>query len=228
MTGSPGFRDLAARLVRHLGEMVRRGEISERGLARLARYSQPHVHNVLKGTRSVTMDLADQIGSLLEISPLSLFTQDELSGRAPRGLSGWLPIPLLDGYLGGGKAFPKTTPLCQQRLFPVSEMTEAVGAVLVRVDLSEGSMWPTICAGDLVLLDRSPVERRKPTVDHIYALAWRGKGFLGRCRRAGRGLAVVTDNARARSVTPSTISLGNRDILDVVKGKVVWLARGMA
>ena len=83
MNAPLGFRCLAARLTRYLNELVRRGEISERGLARLSGYSQPHIHNVLKGARKMNLELADQIMELLGIPLLSLFTQKELSGLAP-------------------------------------------------------------------------------------------------------------------------------------------------
>jgi plasmid maintenance system antidote protein VapI len=66
-----GFRELSARLIRYLNAMVRRGEISERGLARLTQYSQPHIHNVLNGKRAMTIELADQIMALLKV-PLVL------------------------------------------------------------------------------------------------------------------------------------------------------------
>ena len=101
-----GFRCLAARLARYLNELVRRGEISERGLARLTGYSQPHIHNVLKGARKMNVELADQIMELLGIPLLSLFTQQELSGLAPPRRTEALPIPLLEGPLGGGTRFP--------------------------------------------------------------------------------------------------------------------------
>ena len=108
MNAPLGFRCLAARLARYLNELVRRGEISERGLARLTGYSQPHIHNVLKGARRMNAEVADQIMELLGIPLLSLFTQQELSGLAPPRGAEALPIPLLEGSLGGGQSVPPT------------------------------------------------------------------------------------------------------------------------
>jgi hypothetical protein len=45
------FQELHRRLTSLLLERVRKGELTERGLSRVTRVSQPHIHNVLKGKR---------------------------------------------------------------------------------------------------------------------------------------------------------------------------------
>ena len=115
-----GFRHLASRLTRYLNELVRRGEVSERGLAHLTGYSQPHIHNVLKGARGMNAELADQLLAGLGVSMMSLFTQDELSGLAPAAAPESLPVPLLAGRLGGGKLFPRLTARPQVRQLPAA------------------------------------------------------------------------------------------------------------
>lgn len=55
------FHSLQSRLVLLLRERVRSGEISERALARKTGLSQPHLHHVLKGTRLLSLEKADQI-----------------------------------------------------------------------------------------------------------------------------------------------------------------------
>jgi transcriptional regulator with XRE-family HTH domain len=55
------FRQLQLRLITHLRERIRSGELSERRLARITGISQPHLHNVLKGTRLLSVEKADQI-----------------------------------------------------------------------------------------------------------------------------------------------------------------------
>ncbi len=106
MGGPLSFQQLASRLVRYLNELVRRGEATERGLARLTGYSQPHVHNVLKGARGMNPELADSVMERMAIPLLSLLTQEELSGVAPPSPGDALPVPLLSGRLGGGQPFP--------------------------------------------------------------------------------------------------------------------------
>jgi hypothetical protein len=227
MNPSLGFRELAGRLIRHLNAMVRRGEISERGLARLTLYSQPHIHNVLNGKRAMTIELADQIMALLTVPLPCLLSQDELSGRLPGLPADVLPVPILGGSLGGGKAFPRDMSAPQQRLFPAAEAAGTISPVLVRIDRSENSMRPTVWPGDIVLLDRSLQERRRPTIDSIYAVCWRNKGWIGRCRRVSRALVLVVDNAREAVSPPPTIPLDHRDVLDVVRGRIAWLGRDL-
>jgi len=55
------FHTLQSRLILLLRERVRSGEVSERSLARATGISQPHLHHVLKGTRLLSCEKADQI-----------------------------------------------------------------------------------------------------------------------------------------------------------------------
>jgi plasmid maintenance system antidote protein VapI len=55
------FEQLQLRLIRHLRELVSSGAATERGLARGIGISQPHLHNVLKGKRLLSVEKADRI-----------------------------------------------------------------------------------------------------------------------------------------------------------------------
>ena len=221
-----GFRSLAARLARYLNELVRRGDISERGLARLAGYSQPHIHNVLKGSRKMSFELADQIMERLGVPLLSLFTQEELSGRVPPRSGEVLPVPLLDGPLGGGHPFPEMGRGTERHYFSASLLNQLISPVVLALDQNERGMWPALWPNDLVLLDRSPIERRRPKFEHVYALCWEGKGWVGRCRVVGGALVVVVDNARqAVHSLHGSVPLEHQEVLDVVRGKIVWVGR---
>jgi len=66
------FTRLQCRLVTHIRERVRSGEVTERGLARMTGVSQPHIHNVLKGSRFLSVGMADQILRELRIDLLDL------------------------------------------------------------------------------------------------------------------------------------------------------------
>lgn len=73
------FWELERRMVANLRERVRRGDLTERGLARLTGVSQPHIHNVLKGKRDLSMETADTI-----LSALGMDLIDLLDPREPR------------------------------------------------------------------------------------------------------------------------------------------------
>jgi hypothetical protein len=227
MPDSVFFRDLTSRLLAHLREQVRRGEVTERGLARLTGYSQPHIHNVLKGARGAQIELADRFMGLFDISVLSLFSQDELSGRAPVTRPSGGSADLLVGSLGAGRPYPRISNSAERRRLGGPRIAAAVQPVAVQVSSQESAMWPLICPGDVVLLDRSPNERRRPRPDYVYAVNWRNRGYLGRCLRLRETLIVLADNPSARPQPPAKIPLRGVRILDIVQGKVVWLGREM-
>jgi hypothetical protein len=53
------FQLLQIRLIAHIKARVRNGDGTERSLARLSGISQPHMHNVLKGARVFSPELAE-------------------------------------------------------------------------------------------------------------------------------------------------------------------------
>ena len=73
------FQELNVRLIAHLRDRISSGEISERGLARLTGVSQPHIHNVLKGKRTFSTEIADIILFFLKLDLLDLIDPEELA-----------------------------------------------------------------------------------------------------------------------------------------------------
>ena len=76
-----GFQE---RLTAYLRELVRSGEVTERGLARLTQVSQPHIHHVLKGKRLLSPETADKILRLLRLDLMDLLEPGELLERGRR------------------------------------------------------------------------------------------------------------------------------------------------
>jgi transcriptional regulator with XRE-family HTH domain len=72
------FHDLQQRLLQELRQRVRSGVVTERGLARQTGVSQPHLHNVLKGTRILSAAKADSILRHLQMDILNLIEPGEL------------------------------------------------------------------------------------------------------------------------------------------------------
>ncbi|MCU1274362.1 MAG: transcriptional regulator, family [Bryobacterales bacterium] len=75
------FHLLQLRVIAHVQGRVRRGDVTERGLARLTGISQPHLHNILKGVRVLSPHMADLILRQLHINLLDLLEPDESSAR---------------------------------------------------------------------------------------------------------------------------------------------------
>ena len=69
--------DLQLRLVSILRHRVRSGELTERALARLVGVSQPHIHNVLKGKRTFSVETTDHILRHLNLDALDLIEPAE-------------------------------------------------------------------------------------------------------------------------------------------------------
>ena len=62
------FHALLSNLRTRVANRIAEGEITERALARRAGISQPHLHNVLKGIRGMTPDVADRLLEALHLS----------------------------------------------------------------------------------------------------------------------------------------------------------------
>ncbi|MGA2725677.1 MAG: helix-turn-helix transcriptional regulator [Bryobacteraceae bacterium] len=72
------FHQQQRRLIAHLRELVRNGDATERSLARLTGVSQPHMHNVLKGKRLLSLEMADQVLAQLHLDLLDFIEPGEL------------------------------------------------------------------------------------------------------------------------------------------------------
>lgn len=75
------FALLNARVRQLVRRRIDNGEYTERGFARLIGISQPQMHNILKGERRLSPEIADIILSKLQISVASLFCGPELPGN---------------------------------------------------------------------------------------------------------------------------------------------------
>jgi hypothetical protein len=80
----PGFRELQSRLLATLRERIRSGELTERGIARRSGLSQPHIHNVLKGEKSLSADAADAVLMSVHLDLLDLYQPGEVLGWLSR------------------------------------------------------------------------------------------------------------------------------------------------
>ena len=76
--------DLQERFVALLRERVRNGELTERGLARMVGISQPHMHNVLQGKRTFSIETTDDVMRYLRVDVLDLIEPGELTKPGKR------------------------------------------------------------------------------------------------------------------------------------------------
>ena len=78
------FAELRDRLVARLRDEVRSGQVTERGLARRTGISQPHVHNVLKGKKSFSIEMCDTILRAMKLDLVDLLDPADLNRLARR------------------------------------------------------------------------------------------------------------------------------------------------
>jgi transcriptional regulator with XRE-family HTH domain len=216
------FRSLQLRLVAHIRARVSNGEISERSLARLTGISQPHIHNVLKGTRLLSTSMSDQILQRLRIDLVDLLTAGEggaTQRREPADAAACRMVALLDGWIGRDYPYPQAAGR-ERYPFPAADAERLEAPVAAR--LAPDPLRAAIFGGrGVVLLDRSERVRLDPDEDGYFALDLGGGGTIGLVRRAKRKLYLWVRLAEVWQSLP----LPDRDPLDVIQGRVILVVR---
>lgn len=217
-----GFHRLFDALLSHVRGRIGGGELSERGFARLMGYSQPHVHNVLAGVRRMNARFADDLLGALGLS------LEELSNSTARRPLSHVPVPLCSGEISPNREYPSEKSVAAAILAPAGALPATGHCLAFRVGADENSMWPSVWPGDTVVVDPSLRGRRNPDVQSIYVLRINGRGYVRRCHGLSHRLLIVSDQEPSAGPPLSWVSLENRKILDVVRGRIVWIGRSLA
>ncbi len=180
---------------------VRSGHLTERRLARLAGVSQPHLHNILKGIRTLSPELGDQLLRNLGLTLFDLCTATQ-------------PVDIPD-------VRRKTL-----QSLPLSRLIAAKDPDLLILGC-DTVMQPRFQKGDSVLLDRSDITRSNPDPHAFYAVDLPGGTGARYVRLGGRCLYLATDATLREPSEWEYVSLASRNILEVVKGRIIWIGREM-
>jgi transcriptional regulator with XRE-family HTH domain len=171
------FEHLQVRLLERLRSIVREGEHSERGLAYVTGLSQPHLHNVLKGVRPLTSEVADQVMRALGVDLLDLLKPEEmgsyLADLEQERLDPTRLIPLLRGKLAPGEPplFPYR--LESQLRVPGKDLMGINSPAALRSG-HDPDMVPFLREGDLLLADLRPDPSELIGPDQLYWVSWNG------------------------------------------------------
>ncbi len=92
------FKVLCARLLALVNARIQNGEFSERALARRLGISQPHLHHVLNGKRTLRASLADVVLARFHISVLDLLTAAEIAAAFEQLQSGDLRLRIYPSF----------------------------------------------------------------------------------------------------------------------------------
>lgn len=183
-----GFLALRTRLIDLLRGRIRGGEITERGLARKAGISQPHLHNILKGVRALNVETGDLLMENLGIAATDLLNADELRRAlflVAKNAEPSVEVPVLHARVGPGLAWDARPSPFERVDLPYVRISRVEEPVVARLG-HDPSMTPLLAAGDLVLLDRSAEARRPDDADALF-LVERREATLIRWIRRGRG-----------------------------------------
>ncbi len=219
------FEDLAHRLVRDLAKLVRSGAVTERRLALMVGLSQPHLHNVVNGFRTLTPAVADQILDRLDWSLLDLVESGEahaLLSRRQASLAHGCDIPLSRDAVGPGFRLPGRQ--FREIAVPNSWLLRAEIPVAVSAN-DDPAMESVIQAGDILLLDQSPRERLQIFDDALYVVRWHGDSLARWLRYAGKGLYLVSTEDWSE---PARWTLAERPAsrrFDCIEGKIIAISR---
>ena len=212
--------EFCQRLVELARQRVRSGDVSERGLARKAGISQPHMHNVLKGIRTLSLDSADRLMRALEVTlPQVLWSGS--GGTDAFEVSG---VPVLRDRIGPGSAasfdvFKGYMPFPNGLVAGIEPLAAYLAADLA---LPFG-----LRAGDLVLLDLTRALRITPAVSTCWIVAENAGLRVRYVRRTRGGLEIASYPGLTGPRDWQPISLQGRTIPDIVRARIVWIGREM-
>ena len=152
-----GFDTIRERLLTHVRHRIQNGEATERGLARRAGIYQPHLHNLLKGIRSLNARTSDQLLAKLGLSVPDLLENDELRRAVftrAREAELSMEVPVLYQRLGPGLPWPDQLSAFERIRIPLRIVGRMRQAVVARLS-EDPDMADVLSAGDLMLLDSS-------------------------------------------------------------------------
>ena len=221
------FASLQDRLISHIRNRVRAGELTERGLARLTGMSQPHLHNVLKGVRSLSPAYTDQILLHLDLSVLDLITSDEWQERnsAAPGLTS--NVPVLGGIAGPQQILEqRSSPIAA---FPLARLiTDPLTDPVLVILGHDAQLFPHFQNGDVALVTRSPITPSAIDADDLYLVKTANGTLVRSVHVDGTRLYLFTPATRNEPSQWEELSLSMLPLSDVILGKLTGVARQLS
>lgn len=215
------FCELRRAFIDYLQKRVQNGEDTERSLAKLFGISQPHLHNVLKGVRTLSPELIDRCLYQLRMSALDLVDPVVLAAYVSESLESrdYSYLPVLQGKLGPGHPLPDKISTHQR--FPIARA--AIRRLSQPVVASLGAdpcMEPLLNEGDLVLLDQSPSARTEIRSDALYVV---------KIGRTGLVRMLIDEGATFSLATPETVEIAEpRERQRMIRTEIAHVVRARA
>lgn len=220
---SLSFALLQRRLLEQVRQRLCNGEFTERRLARLTGISQPHMHNVLKGARALTPEVADLLLAGLGLSALDLIAPAEAGARLEshqhREHQTAL-APVIAHPLGPGHPFPSFSEVSEWLRIP--HEVWAGRRRLALAALAADPESPVKPGHNFALLWLDEEARVRIIPRRVYVLRWRGAAYLRRLRREQDALLVQRQQTWLAADGPEWIHLADQSLLLSVRAVVLW------
>jgi hypothetical protein len=183
-------------------------------------YLCPHMHNVLKEIRALSTAAADRLMLTLDLHIPD--PQWRISGDPD---SNFRDVPLLRSRIGPGTDAVLTEIRGHFQL-PQSLLKGLVDPITAR--LGPDLVLPkSLAAHDLVLLDQNPRLREAPGAKSTWVVS-EGAGLRIRYLRMDGARLCVANEVTLRDPRQwHSIPLSGRNILDIVRARIVWISREM-
>ena len=219
------FADLQAALLEQLRTRVRNGDITERRLAKIVGVSQPHIHNVLKGARTLTPALADDILQELRLSLLDLVGRERMAEYLAEipAESETAYVPVLAGRLGPGHPWPQEAGPSRMAL-PSVRVAAMTAPVVVEL-AADARMESAFTEGDYALLDQSRRARCSLDPAGLYVVKTGNHGLLRRLRTAAGQIYMTADDALTRPAAWERLALETYYVQHVVRARAMLVGR---
>jgi transcriptional regulator with XRE-family HTH domain len=213
-------------LLEYLREVVQNGDATERSLARRTGLSQPHIHNILKGIRSMNSDVADLVLERLGITVYDLSEKAELEEAVKRRAAGdeaCVNVPVLVGRLGPGLPWPSEISQFEQFAAPCRLAAGAHRPLVARLS-QDGRMAGCLASGNLALLDAAEGPRREPDATSLWAIDRDGEAVVRWLRRGRSGLYLATADCIDAPHRWEQVRVAGSEIPRLVRARVTILS----
>lgn len=206
-----GFCELQQRLIGRLRERVANGELTERGIAKAAGISQPHIHNILKGTRIPSASLCDTLLVRFHISLEDLATGADAASDTRK-------VSLVEGYVGPGHRWPDR--LSNARLSVPSTTVAGIPSPVAARLARDPRMENDFSAGDVAILDQSLQARQVLASTALYLVKTGGEGLIRRVNVSEAGSYLYTSDTEHQPSRWEALSTNTSSIVHVIRAKV--------
>lgn len=213
--------DLRKSLVEIARNRVRSGRLTERGLAKACGLSQPHMHNVLKNVRTLSIEAADRLLAALEITATDLFLRfpfgEDLGTRA---------VPVLRSRIGPGIT-PNFNVFGGYLGIPAYLAAGSFEPVLARI-APDLSLAPGFEPDNLILLDQTIAFRNVPRPHTPYVVVDRGSSQIRYVKLGSSRLFLAEVPDWENPDRWPSLPLAGMPLAETIRARVVWVSRELS